>query len=317
MTWVDYGTDRFFYPFVIDSSVNQLVFREDGVDYTFTIEPGVYWSHRVSATTSYQSVLIAIEDKINAQSVTGNYQFQSHTISTDEFSNSSLKLVDTNGSGLKFSWQFQNASFTFNPGYLGFNRNRNITANSAKSTDELLSTMSILGQWLSPKQAAFKTRTNEQRNVFRSDSGPNATINAWTPTEKTRNHKYHKIHAAHIYRYRALDSTEASEAGLTENDTNNTLEDLVEGMKIGAVGFTIYDKGENADALDPYSSTFFRGTFPSSEPNLVEEWQVHPSTPGLSDILGPPDQWEGEHYTVEWPHRIYDDDNNDFPGYDH
>jgi len=314
MTFVDYGTDRIFYPIIIDSTNNQIVFQEDSTVYTFTIDEGVYWAHRANAT-DYPSLYLEIEGKLNAQSVTGNYEFFAYTLPGDDFEYSSLELRDTSASGVSFSWNFGDPNFTFPPGPLGFNRDRDNIASSTKNSDSLFSLKSILGQWISPKQAAYKTRQNRERQIFRSDAGPNAVVHSWTPTAETRVSKYFKIHAAHVYRYRALDATAADEAGLTDNDTNNAFEDVVEAWQIGEVCFTVFDKGENANILDPTNSTFQRDAS-LTEPNLVEAWKVHPSNPQLDDITSDKTRWEGEHYDLEWPHMIYEDDTQ-FAGYDH
>jgi len=301
------GPDRFYYPIRVTTKNNRFVFKEESktvVD-DLILDIGLYWMHRDSQIDSeYPSFYLAIENLLNTNgTLAGTYQFQIHTPSGG-LTNSSVSLVQTDDpNNDSITLKFNDGDWTMNRGWFGFPVNESSEPNGA---DRIDGTASILGAWQSPKTAAYKTR-NRSSDVIRSNPGPNAVSNKWIPDTETRMFRYHEVATGHIYKYRAQDSTLATEAGLPTGDTNNAFEHLLSGMQISDT-INIYNEGDSGNALVPTDGTF---------DGLVEACSVDQSTQkGLTDIITGEQQYGGQYYDLNWE-MLIERDNVGFSGYDH
>lgn len=250
------GPDVFLYPVEITPNNNNIVFKEapgtgseTSVDYNIT--EGIWWIHLSNDNdfrNEYQSVLLDIQEAINNDgNIGGTYKFRELDKSGSDLGFSSLRLdQDNDPDGEDFQIDFANS--TIPPEILGFKPDRTSAITDSSS---ISGTVSVYGKWQSPVTASNKTRSwNAQ--VMRSNTGGNAEINTWKPDTQTRMIKYHQVAGAHVYKYKAEDSSLASDAGLIQDDVNNGLEDLWRGLRIGDV-LAIYNNGDDSNSLKPKS----------------------------------------------------------------
>jgi len=304
-TYNDYeGLDRYFYPVLITQENNTLIVGEGVTDYTVTIPPGVYWSHLDSVVDStYPSLQLEVVNQINNSGVSATYGVGVLDLSDGDLRYSSLIWKQTSGSSVGgWGFKFSNRNNTFNSGYLGFQRE--LTTSNRSAGRDLNGEASLLGQWIAPVKAAYKLRDSSKK-AFRSDQGPNASINSWTPPKEVRGFKYHKVHGAHVYRYRAKDSTEATEAGLPTGDTNNALEDMVKSMPDSRI-LAKHVSSQQSDAME----------FNTESPPVSESYIAMSDEVKLTEIRGERTKWEGEHYDIEGGLIIYEDESA-LDGYQH
>jgi len=289
------GKDRYFYPVVVTQENNTVVFTEGGSsDLNFSISPGVYWAHLdldLTLRAEYPSLLLEIRNGLENKSPNDDdYSIDEKDLSAGDLRYSSLTW--TNDAGRTFKFRFTDSEFTLSPGYFGYPKDEN----SDPSGTSIDGTVSVLGQWISPAPAAFKDR-DVSKNVFRSDKGPNAVVNSWTPAKDTRNIKYWKVPGSFVYDSRAKTNTDGTADGLPDNDTNNAFEDVIRAMGDSRI-LAKYNVSDESDAME----------FNTESPSVSESWQSQAGDVKLSEARGDREKWEGEHYDLAWPAVIYENE---------
>lgn len=315
------GPDRYFWPIYITDWENTFTFFEGDVSkatgdiVNIQVDPGIYYLHRDTAAhpAPYRSLYLELESELDAvrddsgNGLNGTYRFGPRDLSDSDLGYSSLLLSqNADPDNEQFGYLFDDADWSMNAGWFGFPREKTDSAvYSVAGSNILNGTVSILGQWQSPKKAAYKTRRNMTADSFESHSGPNSRRNKWLADSQIRMIRYIKINGAHVYRYRARDSGAADEAGLPINDVNNCFEDLWSAMQWGRI-LGVYDRGDQGNAMQ----------FNAQNPRVNESWQTESQGVDFKQLISRDRKWDGEHLDLEFPAKLYENETV-LDGYEH
>lgn len=234
--------DKFLYPFEIQDadsvdgqkhfvddgfSGNAIVVDEGGGNVIVEVEvsanlPKTYWYHNdnSSQVSDYPQFVQDLEDQLNANgSLSNTYTLSANTPTNSDITNSGLR-ISADGS---FTIRFTSPDFTMDPRLLGFPMYYN-TDTASDGSDNVDSPASYFGAWFAPVVADDHRREPYSIQAD-SDSSTDRYSIRWDANSRRRN-EYFDVKGAHVFRNRADIASEATRAGLPQEDNNNALEDL-------------------------------------------------------------------------------------------
>lgn len=228
-----YSRDTWFAQLPIDSANNVLVFTDTSVtNQTITVPTSksgadvAYYNKRTSAVAGdYYGVLNEIQSAINTAS-THTYEFRAYT-PLGYPAPMGLKLVQTAGSGA-FTWNFTNASWTFNARILGYGDASPSSDHSSKQS-EIASPYSTYGTWVSHTidggEATDKIRRRNKRIVMSGTDHKYADRKQYHDRDY-RTMRYDWVPGAHVRKNRGDDLASANTGEIKQYDVNNAFEDI-------------------------------------------------------------------------------------------
>ena len=225
--------DAYFYPVVIDDTNNTLIWNEGG-QLTVTIPNGTYYLTGRSGFAPL-SLFSVLTSALATAGATGTYTFSTATPIIDTEQTGAGLLI---GCDTSFSIEFTDASFTFDPRYLGFDG----TADINSVTNQIQSEYTLLGAWyswtLTGGEATDRRSFEERELVESSTRTADAYQIAWN-TDTVRNNRYEYVPAAHVFINRtSFDGY--GETGQIATDTNAWERVWSEGSKLKQI-LVVYD----------------------------------------------------------------------------
>lgn len=220
-----YEPDRYWFPFALTSSDNQLVLEEqtEGTVTTVTLTARQrYYHHRDTSEDgqigyAWQQEL---EDALNAQ-LTGTYAVSEGTPQGSSLVNSGLVVTRTDGD---FDWRFDHGDWTLDRRLLGYDVDRTAPLQLASGA---VSPYSILTTWdsfnLIDGKATHKLPERDKHTGLSTDRVTSAAARRFYD-DKYRPIEYPYVPGAHVRENRALDQRSAQTAELPEGDRHNTIE---------------------------------------------------------------------------------------------